>query len=1485
MAQATEIAQLYYTLGARTDASTASVLSSQGTALDDLSQSAQAAGVPLGALQAAVAQLVDEVEGDLQVALRQMSGGLEEASAWAQALSASTAAIGDATEESMTAVSASVALYAAATRQSETRQQSLQQLTAIEQQLKVRLQDGNLSLEQRIRLERVLAQTQVTLVGAMGRSSGAIVATERTARAAGTAVKELGSKWSSTALNVVTAASSIVQSGSVSSGGLKAVLTGATSLAGFLGAGGALVVAAAVAANAIIGVFTQAREEAKKAKEEISKQLDELQDRGDAEGLAAQARKLQSGVIKDGVRSDGLVQAKAEVAAAEAALESVRGRSLTVQENAERKLAAAEAKVAALNADIAEIAKRAQAVDDATPPKTPTRVTATSPTGDAEAAKKRAEAAKQQAAAFQNLRDAVDDLVGAVSASDSVLAAFDRKLREIEQAFTALKNPTKDQIAEFARMQVAAAGARASLANLEADKAAQELRKIEASLTPSLLDDMAQSTRELAEQLRRLNAPPDVIARVLGLKRAIDDATLAGDALDKQLRAIATSGAGSFSQIVALGEIRRSKEAELFAIVGDSEEAARRRLDLQSQIATVQAAEATLAGQQNIAEAKSVDSAERLLDLVQDTSSAALGIATAFLGAESSITRMIGGVAQVASGFARIAESAKAAGGFGALFSSGAGLASALPGLGAIIGGLGAISSLTRRRDPAEEQRLKVLQENTQRLAELRDRIGDVVLSASGRDVAAIRNAVTTGTRVIGRDQQTDEDIIAEFDLPINAILADLRRAGVSLEDLRKVAADFGITLSESPTVEQLRQLQEAIRKFSLSQLLDTLDGELRRLELKARIDPATFGGLNGIVEKVKIFAGPNGVPAIAAALEGLDLTSAAGRADAITRLRALFDNIADLDLGALGDLSPDTFLDALVELITGLQDAQPTVRTAAERFADALEAWELAVERGTLTAAERLAKAQALFVELFPDLLDSVDFSSADAFTASIQSLIDGFAADGELSEAERTQIDILRALAQAFADAADPAEVFIDALTALSDRFELFATSAVDQVAAILAEVTSDASIGKNAGFAILKGLTDGLDLATQAGNNELRKRAQAIYDQLAEGGITEDEQAIVEILKRVLGLSADAAAAAAQTAEGLAAAAKRALEESRAAIFALADAFLAVHDITDPVEILRVRAAALAKAFPELADTLGGFDLATQEGRDALEEWIRSLIGAPDALTAMAESLGITVDELIQQLLGLESAADDAATQVATLADTLAAAFDEVNFGINLEGITDPIERLKRTVAGIGGLIPEIDAALAGLDLNSASGRAQAEAQLIALGKSTTNAAVRDAVLKLLAQIRGVPTPIAGAADPGRAGSDLNTGDVRFSAFATATVGQVDTMLTLLTRIRENTQVMADAFLRGPGGVRAPILPALPQLVASATAGGGGVVFNVSATINVYPGVSPETARVALDEGGDRIRRQIEDIVETGGAQRLVRSQRSRGVPLQT
>lgn len=764
------------------------------------------------------------------------------------------------------------------------------------------------------------------------------------------------------------------------------------------------------------------------------------------------------------------------------------------------------------------------------------------------------------------------------------------------------------------------------------------------------------------------------------------------------------------------------------------------------------------------------DASVSFADGLSDALDVAAGLVTALDGAGSSMARLISGAAQAASGIAQLSKLASEAGGLGQLFSTGSGLASALPGIGAVIAGIGGLVGALRQEDPAARALREALDRNARRLEEFTSAVGDLVqISIGGADAAAVRDLPITQLQQVGLDPLSGEPVFQDVRKSSKELIEDLRGVGVSLKELQQLAADFGMSFAnaEWPTADEIRDLQLLIAANGLKKLTDSLTGQLKLLELQARIDPEAFAGIQGVIQRIGVLTGDKGVPALRDALAGIDLTTTDGPAQAIARLKQLLADFTagKIDLAALGGLSPEDFAEAIAQIIESIRDAAPELRAPADKFRDAIEAFGVAVELGTMTAEERLAKAKDLFASLFPDLAASVDTSSVEAFKSSIQRIIDGFAADGELTEAEQAQIAVLRLMIEAFDDASAAAE--------------------------------------------------------------DIAQKAEA------------------------------------------------AMLAARALVFSLADAIIAVNDISDPVEILKIRAAALVKAFPELSDVMAQFDLSTQEGRDALEAWIQSLIASPDALAAMAKELGISVDDLLGRLLGLESAADDAAVAVETLADKLGAAFDSAEFDLELEGITDPLEKLKRTSAAIGDVLPDIADIFKQFDVATEEGRAGAEAALIALAKSTDDAAVRSAVLKLLGQIRGIKgdetAPAAGLAGGGGGGGG------RDNVRATAAITEVtaNRLVDLFGRNVVATEQMRDTLaaalgrtLALPGAIAPPALPSLlpgPSAASAGGAGAGAVVLQLTLPQIVFNGPvttanEAELARLIQSRFMDLIQSQL-------------------------
>ena len=209
------------------------------------------------------------------------------------------------------------------------------------------------------------------------------------------------------------------------------------------------------------------------------------------------------------------------------------------------------------------------------------------------------------------------------------------------------------------------------------------------------------------------------------------------------------------------------------------------------------------------------------------------------------------------------------------------------------------------------------------------------------------------------------------------------------------------------------------------------------------------------------------------------------------------------------------------------------------------------------------------------------------------------------------------------------------------------------------------------------------------------------------------------------------------------------------------------------------------------------------------------------------------------------GLEEGADAAATQVATLADKLGSAFDAADFEAELEGIADPLEKLRRTAAKVSDVMPELAAIFKDFDLATAQGRQGAEAALIALGKSTTDAGVQRAVLKLLAQLRAVPAVGSGTIT-GSAGGGLSTAatDARANLAAAASITEVtaNRLVDLFGRNVVATEGILAALtgsLARTLAVPAPVAPpALPSAVAGAfstgAVGGGTPILSVPITV---------------------------------------------------
>lgn len=1134
--------------------------------------------------------------------------------------------------------------------------------------------------------------------------------------AMGKGVNAVGQRYSQAAVQIASAAENMARAGKVGGEGLKQIIVQGSNMAFMFGAQGAVVGAIGIASLAIIEVFRKTEDETRRVVEEVRRLAQAA--RGAAE--AAAGSRLTT-LDADIARLKGEIE---KLEAKKSAVGGVIGRT-GIQGELDRKaqeLAARERDRALAQQQLQQETQRGQAEE------------------------------------LRNLQALVRANAATAEERDRATAIESALRGELRQTNLTLQRRVEilgllGELESKPRPKRAAAvDTGTAQAVAEANKALDALRRRQEDNAAAIAEAVEQSTIALAAM------SGDTVGVL----------TLQIEALVKKFREMRASES-DIQKIVAPLEAARKAAMALngAARTITIPESVRRELGLlpqQLQAGTEGAAKASHA----------------FADGLSDALDVAAGLATALDGAGSSMARLLSGAAQAASGFAKLAELASEAGGVGALFSSGAGLASALPGIGAVVAGLGGILGSLGKEDPATKALREALDRNAEKLEEFTSSVGELVqISIGGAKAAGVRDIATTKLTEVAVPGQ-EEPVVRVVDLTSRELLRDLASVGVGLKDLQQIASDFGVTFGDinAPTAAELRQLQEFIRANALKKLTDSLSGQLKLLELQARIDPEAFAGIAGIMERIRVLTGDQGVPALKTALDGIDLASADGPAQAIERLKQLLADFTagNIDVATLGGLSPDQFVEAIASLIESIRDAAPALRSPAQKFADAIEAFGLAVELGTLTAEEKLTKAKELFATLFPDLAAGLDTSSAEAFRASIKSIIDGFAADGELTDAERAQIEVLRTLLAAF------------------------------------------------------EGVTDAAKTEAARLEAEAAKKRQGILD--------------------------------------------------------AAETDIKLNDVTDPAEQLRIRVAALSKAFPALGEALAGFDVTTQEGRDALEAWIRDIAGSPDALEAMAKAMGITVDELLAALVGLEEGADAAGQKIATLADKLGAAFDAADFANELEGITDPLEKLKRTSQSVGDVLPEIADIFKQFDVSTKEGRAGAEAALIALAKSTTDAAVRSAVLKLLGQIRGIPSGDTAPTGGGIGGGGGGSQNVAAAASITEVTGNrlVDLFgrnVVATERILAAITSSLSRTLALPPTLAPPALPSLLPGAGAASAGStasSGVVLQLTLPQIVFQG--PVTT-ASEDELARLIQQRFMDLVQSQLATELLVALRRAGV----
>lgn len=345
------------------------------------------------------------------------------------------------------------------------------------------------------------------------------------------------------------------------------------------------------------------------------------------------------------------------------------------------------------------------------------------------------------------------------------------------------------------------------------------------------------------------------------------------------------------------------------------------------------------------------ENAEKVAESWRDASQSVANVVVLLGTANDATLRMLGNavgfVGQLESAAAELKQ-------FGGLsLTSGLGLFAAGAGLLSSVFGLGGDS-------PEEIRRREVLQKNTEAIDKLTREIGGFgLLGGMGANTVsgvqrALNSLLNGGAGAIGSQGAG------------LLIQRSLAAQGLSMADLRSVAEGLGISFAHAiPSVEELRQVMEAIAAADLTQIRQTFTGQLdllrREFELFDISEPTEQ--LRRYLDL--IMRSDVGAPGFAQQFMQFDLTTAQGRAQAELFLQEQFRRFnqspegGGFTLEELGGLSPEQFMDLLLTFEGLLDDMNTSLAGAGDALRTFADALRLDTTLTTLTPMQQYAEAR----------------------------------------------------------------------------------------------------------------------------------------------------------------------------------------------------------------------------------------------------------------------------------------------------------------------------------------------------------------------------------------------------------------------------------------------------------------------------------------------------------------------------------------------
>lgn len=272
--------------------------------------------------------------------------------------------------------------------------------------------------------------------------------------------------------------------------------------------------------------------------------------------------------------------------------------------------------------------------------------------------------------------------------------------------------------------------------------------------------------------------------------------------------------------------------------------------------------------------------------------------------------------------------------------------------LTAIPSALGSVASLLGKSSSARE-RDALLERNTQALRDLAAELAGFRLT--GEVIQNASRAITGALEKVPDFKGQQRDIEAKH------LEEQIRKLGLSMEDLDRVAKDLGIEIRDKSgrlVREGLEQLAEqlALKAKELVGFRFTPDQQRQAAELEADIFDQVADSNAKLAREIALLA--KFAPKMAAALEGIDTSTPAGRAEAEKLVRDLFLQFQAGTLD-LEKLTRDEFLEFIQNIEGALDDTGTESGDTQEGFQVVRTITEVTANRmvGTLTTIAALER------------------------------------------------------------------------------------------------------------------------------------------------------------------------------------------------------------------------------------------------------------------------------------------------------------------------------------------------------------------------------------------------------------------------------------------------------------------------------------------------------------------------------------------------